>query len=153
MLIAGVEPAELVAFLHGLGQTPAVEDEGGRMMTPPPGQRAPRPHVGARPATAPPAEVAAALLAVERQHPRPVAEGDADSTEAALERLRWATQEASPVWVGYVTDDGTSTARELAPLDLTAGALRAVDRAGAQVVTIPLARISSVGSEPPGALD
>ena len=153
VLIAGVEPAELVAFLHSLGQTPAVEDAGGRMMTPPPGQRAPRPRTADKPPTASPAEVAAALLAVERDHPGRQAEASAGSTDEALERLRWATRDATPVWVGYVNADGSRATRELAPLDLTGGALRAVDHAGAQVVTIPLARISFVGSEDPGHLD
>ena len=46
--------------------------------------------------------------------------------------------------VGYVAADGSWTERELAPLDLTGGAVRAVDRSNAQVVTIPLARISFV---------
>ena len=149
VLVASVEPAELVAFLHGMGQSPAVEDEGGRMRTPPPGQRATRTRVAEMPPTAQPEEVVAAVLAAERDHPRhrdtPV-EGPG-STEQALERLRWATEQAAPVWVGYVTADGSRTERELAPLDLSGGSVRAVDRANAQVVTIPLARISSVGSD------
>jgi len=153
VLVAAVEPVELVAFLHGMGQTPAVEDEGGRMMTPPPGQRAPRPRTADRPPTAAATEVAAALLAVERDSPRPRPDSAARSTEEALDRLRWATREAAPVWVGYVTADGSSTARELAPLDLSGGTVRAVDRSNAQVVTIPLARISFVGSADPGDLD
>jgi hypothetical protein len=148
VVIAAVEPAELVAFLHGLGQTPAVEDEGGRTMTPPPGQRAPRPPGGDALPSAEPAEVAAALLAAERNHPRNLAEDGVDSTERTLERLRAATREAAPVWVGYVAADGSRTERELAPLDLTGGSVRAVDRSSAQVVTIPLARISFVGDGP-----
>ena len=148
VLVAGVEPAELVAFLHGLGQTPAVEDEGGRTMTPPPGQRAPRPAGQEAPPAVRPEEVAAAVLAAERNHPRRQAEEAADSTEQTLERLRVATQQAAPVWVAWVAADGSATERELAPLDLTGGAVRAVDRANAQVVTIPLARISRVRPEP-----
>ncbi len=148
VLVAAVEPAELVAFLHGLGQTPAVEDEGGRTMRPPPGQRAPRPAGQETPPTAEPAEVAAALLAAERNHPRRLAEDGADSTEQTLERLRLATLQASPVWVAWVAADGSPTERQLAPLDLTGGSVRAVDRSSAQVVTIPLARISRVGVEP-----
>ncbi|SDR84384.1 Helicase conserved C-terminal domain-containing protein [Friedmanniella luteola] len=149
VLVAGVEPAELVAFLHGLGQTPAVEDEGGRTMTPPPGQRAPRP-TGPDPLPAVrPEEVAASVLAAERNHPRHHAAG-VDSTEQTLERLRVATQQASPVWVAWVAADGSPTERELAPLDLTGGSVRAVDRSSAQVVTIPLARISRVGAAPGG---
>ena len=148
VLVAAVEPAELVAFLHGLGQTPAVEDEGGRTMTPPPGQRASRPSGGDSPPTAAPEEVAAALLAAERNHPRHRAEAGVDNTEQTLERLRTATRQASPVWVSWVAADGSATERELAPLDLTGGAVRAVDRLSAQVLTIPLARISFVGAEP-----
>jgi hypothetical protein len=49
-----------------------------------------------------------------------------------------------PVRVIYVNADGSRAERELAPLDLTAGAVRAVDRDSAQIVTIPLARIASV---------
>ena len=45
--------------------------------------------------------------------------------------------------------DGSSAERELAPLDVAGGTVRAVDRLSAQVVTIPLARISSV--KPAGA--
>ena len=61
-----------------------------------------------------------------------------------MNALRSATQEARPVRVRYVTADGQPAERELAPLDLGAGAIRAVDRDTAQVITIPLARISSV---------
>ena len=152
VLIAGVEPVELVAFLHGLGQTPALEDEGGRTMTPPPGLRAPRPVAETLPTVAP-EEVVASVLAAERNHPRNLAESSEDSTEQTLERLRTATREAAPIWVGYVAADGSRTERELAPLDLTGGTVRAVDRSSAQVVTIPLARISFVGPSPRGPLD
>jgi hypothetical protein len=44
-----------------------------------------------------------------------------------------------------VTADGRPAERELSPLGLAAGMMRAVDRANAQVLNIPLARISSVG--------
>ena len=81
------------------------------------------------------------------------AEEGADPTEQTLERLRTATREASPVWVGYVAADGSRTERELAPLDLSGGTVRAVDRSSAQVVTIPLARISFVGEGPRAPLD
>jgi hypothetical protein len=46
--------------------------------------------------------------------------------------------------VVYVNADGSRADRELAPLDLTDGAVRAIDRDSAQIVTIPLARIASV---------
>ncbi len=152
VLVASVEPAELVAFLHAMGQTPAVEDEGGRTLTPPPGQRAPRPRLSDLPATAQPAEVAEALLAAERDHPRRNAEvaraasagPRAQDTDEALALLRAATREAVGVLVGYVSADGSRAERELVPLDLSGGTVRAVDRASAEVITIPLARISFV---------
>lgn len=152
VLVASVEPAELVAFLHAMGQTPAVEDAGGRTLTPPPGQRAPRPRPFDLPATAQPEEVAGALLAAERDHPlraepvrvRPVGPA-AQDTDEALALLRRATRDAVPVRVGYVSADGSRAERELVPLDLSDGVVRAVDRASAEVVTIPLARISNVG--------
>ena len=84
------------------------------------------------------------MLAGERAHPARQAPDPSGSTDAAVNALRSATQEARPVRVRYVTADGQSAERELAPLDLGAGAIRAVDRDTAQVVTIPLARISSV---------
>ena len=84
------------------------------------------------------------------RHARPRTLG---STDAAVNALRSATQEARPVRVRYVTADGQSAERELAPLDLGAGAIRAVDRDTAQVVTIPLARISSVFPVIPRRLD
>ena len=67
-----------------------------------------------------------------------------------LDRLRSATRQARPVRVGYVTADGRAVERELSPLDLAAGAVRGVDRESAQVVTIPLARISAVIPMPRG---
>ena len=86
-------------------------------MTPPPGQRAPRPPGGDALPGAEPAEVAAALLAAERHHPRNLAEDGPDSTERTLERLRAATREAVPVWVGYVAaDDARNEAVDLAGL-------------------------------------
>ncbi len=152
VLVASVEPAELVAFLHGMGQTPAVEDEGGRTLTPPPGQRAPRPRTSDLPPTARPDEVAALLLAAERDHPRLRADTGrpqpaartAQDTDETLALLRDATRDATPVQVGYVSADGSRAEREVVPLDLAGGAVRAVDRASAEVVTIPLARISFV---------
>ena len=65
-------------------------------------------------------------------------------TEVTLDRLRSATEQATPVRVGYVTADGRAVERELSPLDVAAGAVRGVDRESAQLITIPLARISAV---------
>ena len=44
----------------------------------------------------------------------------------------------------WVQNDGRSTQRDLAPLDLSAGLVRAVDRSNAEIVTIALSRIAAV---------
>jgi hypothetical protein len=103
------------------------------------------------PASPPPApdaaatdRLAAALKKADRAAPRGAEQDGGLATEVALDRLRSATRQAQPVRVGYVTADGRAVERELSPLDLAAGAVRGVDRESAQVVTIPLARISVV---------
>lgn len=143
VLLADAEADEVVTLLRELGHTPAVEDAGGQLVTAPARSRASRPVSDVRPEPAPPESVAAALTAAERNHPtrRDV---DLAATDEALHQLRSATRDARPVLVDYVSSDGRPTRRELSPLDLEAGSVRAVDRASAQVVTIPLARISSV---------
>lgn len=144
VLVAAVEEEELLALLREAGHAPVVEDAYGQLRTRPAGPRVARPQP-ARSASEPSAaDLAAALLAGERAHPVRQAPEPSGSTEAAVTALRSATQQARPVRVRYVTADGRPAERELAPLDLGAGAVRAVDQDTAQVVTIPLARISSV---------
>ena len=63
-------------------------------------------------------------------------------------RVRFVAVPLSAALLGYMLWGFGQLKRELAPLDLTAGSVRAVDRSSAQVVTIPLARISRVGAEP-----
>jgi hypothetical protein len=145
VLVAAVEEPELVALLRDVGHAPIVEDAAGQALRPPDRQRAP--------ATAPPAPVfdsatADQLAADLREADRSSRVGDEQhglvGTEVTLDRLRSATEQARPVRVGYVTADGRAVERELSPLDLAAGTVRGVDRESAQVVTIPLARISAV---------
>lgn len=154
VLVADAEASEVVALLRDIGHTPAVEDARGQLVTGPARPRANRRVVEiSSTAPAPAAEVAAALLAAERHHRvrrEPPTYGGA---EEALSQLRTATREAASVVVGYVTADGTPAERELSPLDMGAGTVRAVDLASAQVVTIPLARISSVGPSRSGHIE
>jgi hypothetical protein len=151
VLVAAVEEPELVGLLQEAGHAPVVEDADGRALRPPARLRVPPP---ARPTTSGVDPAAAEALAAALQQPdrrtrradRPAA---APATKVTLDRLRSATEQGQAVRVGYVTADGRTVERELAPLDLAAGAVRAVDRASAQVVTIPLARISAVFPLPP----
>lgn len=133
LLIADAEAAEVVEFLHTLGHTPAIEDAAGALVTTPARPRAPR-RASTGPRTVAPEALAAALKASDRVHPGP----------DAVESLRSAMRNSAWVRVSYVGADGAATERQLSPLDVSAGAFRAVDVVSDQVVTIPLGRISSV---------
>ena len=146
VLVAAVEEPELVALLQEAGHAPVVEDAAGRALRPPARLRVPPP--ARPPATgidrAPAAELAATLLAG----------GPADPTGGASGGHARHRGDPGPAAVGHPAGPGgagrlrhrrrPAVERELAPLDLAAGSVRAVDRASAQVVTIPLARISAV---------
>jgi Helicase conserved C-terminal domain len=144
VLVAAVDEDELVQLLRELGHTPAVENRAGEVVVTQTSRRA-TPQLAERDsAVASAAAVAAALLARERVQRVNGQPATPTTTEDTVEQLRSATRAAMPVRVVYVNADGSRAERELAPLDLTAGAVRAVDRRSAQIVTIPLARIASV---------
>ncbi len=143
VLVAAVDEHELVPLLRELGHNPAVENGAGEVVVTRPSRRTtplPDPDKAAASADA----VAANLLARERRHRVNGQPATAATTEGTVAQLRSATGAALPVRVVYVSADGSRAERELAPLELTAGAVRAVDRDSAQIVTIPLARIASV---------
>lgn len=145
-LVALVDETELVQVLRDLGQAPVVEDASGGVVSAPAVQRAGRVRVaGIDPPD--PAAIAAAVQTAERSRPRTPsspAPNAGSSTDETLAQLRSATEQARPVRIVYANADGTSAERVVAPLDIAGGSVRAVDRQSAQVVTIPLARISSV---------
>jgi hypothetical protein len=144
VLVAAVDEQELLLLVRELGHTPAVENAAGELIATPPSRRAAALVAEPAKAAAPVAEVAEALLKRERRHRvngKPVVSA---TTQNTVEQLRSATRTAAPVRVVYVNADGSRAERELAPLDLTGGAVRAIDRDSAQIVTIPLARIASV---------
>ena len=143
VLVAAVEEQELVPLLRELGHNPAVEDGAGEVVVTRPSRATPQvtdPHT----AVASAAAVAADLVARERRRRVNGQPATTATMEGTVEQLRSATGAALPVRVIYVTADGSKAERELAPLDLSAGVVRAVDRDSAQIVTIPLARIASV---------
>jgi hypothetical protein len=144
VLVAAVDEHELVPLLRELGHNPAVENSAGEVVVGPRTRRATPPPVEPGKAVASAAEVAAALLERERRHRGSGQAAAGATTEATVEQLRSATDAGMLVRVVYVNADGRRAERHLAPLDLTAGAVRAVDRDSAQIVTIPLARIASV---------
>jgi hypothetical protein len=144
VLVAAVDEHELVPLLRELGHNPAVENSAGEVIVTPPSRRATPPPVAPGKAVASAVEVAAALLKRERRHRLNGQPAAPATTEGTVEQLRSATRAGMPVRVVYVDADGSRAERHLAPLDMTPGAVRAVDRDNAQIVTIPLARIASV---------
>lgn len=144
VVVAAAEPDELVAVLRELGLSPVAQDEQGQSLLVPPTPRAPAVRLNSEPAVPDPDQAAGSLLAAEQR----AAAGSA--TAAALDDLRAATRDGAPVRLTWVGADGRSTVRELAPLDLRAGLVRAVDRGSAEIVTIALSRIAAVSRIPTG---
>jgi len=138
VVVAAAEPDELLEALRDAGLSPVAEDVHGRSLPAPPVPRAPSTRLTTP--TSPPraADVAAAVVAADQRA------ATASSAAAALDDLRAATRDGLPVRVTWVENDGRSTQRDLAPLDLSAGLVRAVDRSNAQIVTIALSRIAAV---------
>ncbi len=131
VVAAAAEPEELLELLKELGHRPTIDKDGGRAATVLMELRARTPV--SRPATPSRSarDAAAVILAGE-------------TAGSAAGELVQATREARPVHVAYVTSDGSPAERVLKPLDLAAGTMRGLDRQSAQVVSIPLSRISAV---------
>ncbi|HWI01505.1 MAG TPA: helicase-associated domain-containing protein, partial [Propionibacteriaceae bacterium] len=131
VLAAAAEPEELLELLQELGHRPTIDEDGGWPRTVPTEPRA-RTTV-TRSATPPRSAADAAEMIMA-----------GEATGAAAGELAQATREARPVHVAYVSSDGSPAERVLKPLDLAAGSVRGLDRQSAQMVTIPLSRISAV---------
>jgi hypothetical protein len=144
VVVAAVDEHELVTLLRELGHNPAVENGAGEVVVTQSSRRATPQVTDPHKAVASAAAVADELVARERRHRVNGQPATTATMEGAVEQLKSATGAALPVRVVYVNADGSKAERELAPLDLSAGVVRAVDRDSAQVVTIPLARIAAV---------
>ena len=159
VLVAAAEPYEVVDFLHRIGHSPAGEDSSGRSVTAPDPLRAPR-RAAHRPRPDVQAGEAAAAVLVGEQHrherrPRstavPAAGPDTRGTAENLERLASAERASESVRIRYVAADGRPAERELRAVQADAGLVRGTDATSAQLVSIPLSRVSSVG--PPVRVD
>ncbi|SDU80160.1 Helicase conserved C-terminal domain-containing protein [Microlunatus sagamiharensis] len=138
VVIAAAEPDELLEALREVGLSPVAEDVHGRGLPAPPVPRAPAVRLAPTSAAPRTTDVASAIVAADQRA------ATASTAAAALDDLRAATRDGLPVRVTWVKDDGRSTSRDLAPLDLSAGLVRAVDRTNAEIVTIALSRIAAV---------
>ena len=153
VLVAAAEPYEVVDFLHRIGHSPAGEDSSGRSVTAPDPLRAPR-RAAHRPRPDVQASEAAAavLLGEQTRHDRrsrsPVASvtgPDTRGTAENLERLASAQRASESVRIRYVAADGQPAERELRSVQADAGLVQGTDATSAQLVSIPLSRVSSVG--------
>ena len=131
VVAAAAEPEELLELLQELGHRPTIDEDGARAGTVPLELRARTPVTRSTTASRSARDAAEAILAGE-------------TAGSAAGELAQATREARPVHVAYVTSDGSPAERVLKPLDLAAGTIRGLDRQSAQVVSIPLSRISAV---------
>ncbi len=138
VVVSAAEPEELLDALREAGLSPVAEDAHGRGLPAPATPRAPSARLAPPPVPPRTADVAAAVVAADQRY------ATASTAAAALDDLRVATRDGLPVRVTWVENDGRSTQRDLAPLDLSAGLVRAVDRTNAQIVTIALSRIAAV---------
>ncbi len=148
VVVAAAEPEELVALLRELGLSPVAEDERGHDLARPPLSRAPAVSLSSPSAPLGPERAASALRAAHER--AAIGSSTAAAIATALDDLRSATRDGVPVQLTWVGADGRSTVRELAPLDLSAGLVRAVDRTSAEVVTVALSRIAAVSRVPSG---
>jgi hypothetical protein len=138
VVVAAAEADELLEALREVGLSPVAEDAHGRGLPAPAVPRAPAARLTPTPSAPRTGDVAAAVVAADQRA------ATASTAAAALDDLRTATRDGLPVRVTWVQNDGRSTSRDLAPLDLSAGLVRAVDRTNAEVITIALSRIAAV---------
>ncbi|MGQ0467478.1 MAG: helicase-associated domain-containing protein [Sporichthyaceae bacterium] len=169
VVTAGVGPEELLRALRELGYAPTSENASGTVTVARPTPRRSKPARPPVPVWAvretPPSLVGAAVRALRagdrassaarRAAGAPVEVSDEDSafrgvlvartsTATTMERLRAAAEAGSSVWLGYVTDDGTSGESIVDPLTLDSGVLRAFDHRYDKIREFKLSRIRAV---------
>lgn len=151
VLVSAAGADEVVEALRRLGLKPAAEDDQGRLLTTRPPRRATfrRTESSSRhPAAA--EEIAAAVLAAERRLPRPsTGPGDGSSGSGAagndgLELLREAADRNLIIRLTFVDSGGRPSTRDLRLTQVGEGTVRGVDPSSAEVVSVPIPRISAV---------
>lgn len=148
VLIAQVPASDLVAALRAAGYAPALEAPDGTVVVRrPPAARAKAPRA-ARGATRPRTPdrelalaVARALLQRAASVPPPLPP-PALGTAGVAARLRTATDEHRPVWIGYADSDGTVTEQIVDPIRLAGGMLTGFDHRTGQVRTFAVSRVT-----------
>lgn len=150
VLVAQVPASELVEALRDAGYAPALESPDGAVVVrrrAPERARAPRPaRESARPRTHD-RDLALAVARALLQRGSPTAtpvSAPQMRTSAIAARLRTATDEHRPVWIGYADSDGTVTEQIVDPIRLAAGMLTAFDHRTQQVRSFAVSRVTGM---------
>jgi hypothetical protein len=171
VLVSGLGADEVLRVLRDAGYAPAGESPGGAVLTRPParpraaGRRSvPDPLPGARPLSADDVaatvrEIRAGDAALSARRTEAVRQVPGVTTAGTLELLTRAVREGTPVWLGYVDNQGAGSQRVVQPVSLVGGFLQGYDERRGENRTFAVHRITSValveadGDEAPTPLD
>jgi hypothetical protein len=156
VLVSGLPADEVLRVLRAAGYAPAGESPGGAVLTRPPA----RPRAAGRRAGADPMPAARPLSGDELAATvREIRAGDAAlaarrteavrqvpgvTTASTLELLSRAVREGTPVWLGYVDNQGSGSQRVVRPVSLVGGFLQGYDERRGEHGTFAVHRITSV---------
>jgi hypothetical protein len=156
VLVSGLPADEVLRVLRDAGYAPAGESPGGAVLTRPParpraaGRRAgPEPPPGARPLSAEDLagtvrEIRAGDAALAARRTEAVRQVPGVTTASTLELLSRAVREGTPVWLGYVDNQGSGSQRVVQPVSLVGGFLQGYDERRGENRTFAIHRITSV---------
>jgi hypothetical protein len=156
VLVSGLPADEVLRVLRDAGYAPAGESPGGAVLTRPPA----RPRAAGRRTGAESLPAARVLTAEELAATvREIRAGDAAlsarrteavrqipgvTTAGTLELLSRAVREGTPVWLGYVDNQGSGSQRVVRPVSLVGGFLQGYDERRGENRTFAVHRITSV---------
>jgi hypothetical protein len=156
VLVSGLGADEVLQILREAGYAPAGETPGGAMLTRPPARpRAAGRRTGteslptARPLSADELavivrEVRAGDAALSARRTEAVRQIPGVTTAGTLELLSRAVREGTPVWLGYVDNQGSGSQRVVRPVSLVGGFLQGYDERRGENRTFAVHRITSV---------
>jgi hypothetical protein len=156
VLVSALPADEVLRVLREAGYAPAGESPGGAVLTRPParpraaGRRtAPESVPGTRPLTpeqleATIREIRAGDAALSARRTEAVRQVPGVTTASTLELLSRAVREGTPVWLGYVDNQGSGSQRVVQPVSLVGGFLQGYDERRGENRTFAVHRITSV---------
>jgi hypothetical protein len=156
VLVSGLGADEVLRVLRDAGYAPAGESPGGAMLTRPPARprAASRRTVtdaspGARTLSADDLaatvrEIRAGDAALSARRTEAVRQIPGVTTASTLELLSRAVREGTPVWLGYVDNQGAGSQRVVQPVSLVGGFLQGYDERRGENRTFAVHRITSV---------